>query len=160
MYEFRAEHCILESCHLPQGVTTQNVPEHLIPTDDNSCAGLPCTLKLAVGAQVTLICKIMCEDGLVNGVRRVIVGFKWNSNQYQSGSLSAAVLVKCHDRRVGRIQAIQVRSADGTEAVEIQPISAKFFAPQGVTMQENTIAIATMLGCNYPQSKGTFFSLI
>ena len=33
VYEFKAEHCILESRH---GVTSRTVPEHLIPTDDNS----------------------------------------------------------------------------------------------------------------------------
>ena len=104
-------------------MTTRTVPEHLIPTDENSCAGLPRTLKLAVGAQVMLRRNIMCEDGLVNGVRGVIVGFKWNSDHYQSGSLPAAVLVKFHDPRVGRIHAIQVPGADGTEAVEIRPSS-------------------------------------
>ena len=52
VYEFKAEHVILEFCHLPQGVTFQDVPEHLIPKDDNNCAGLPHTLKLALGAQV------------------------------------------------------------------------------------------------------------
>ena len=72
MYEFKTEHCILESCHVPQ------VPEHLIPTDDNSCAaaGLPLTFKLAVGAQVMLRRNIMCEDGLMKWVRGVIGGFK------------------------------------------------------------------------------------
>ena len=33
-------------------------------------------LKLAVGAQVMLRRNIMCEDGLVNGVRGVIVGYR------------------------------------------------------------------------------------
>ena len=40
VYKFKAEHVILESCHLPHGVTSWDVPEHLIPKDDN-CAGLP-----------------------------------------------------------------------------------------------------------------------
>jgi len=142
VYEFKAQHCILESRHLPQGVTSRTVPEHLIPTDDNSCAGLPHSLKLAVGAQVMLRRNIMCEDGLVNGVRGVIVGFKWNTEcQYQPGSLPAAVLVKFHDPRVGRIHAIQVPGANGVEAVEIRPISAKFFAPQGVTLQRTQLPL-------------------
>ena len=83
----------------------------------------------------------MCEDGLMNGVRGVIIGFKWNSGQYQSGSLPAAVLVKFHDPRVGRIHAIQVPGAEGTEAVEIRLISAKFFAPQGVTLQRTQLPL-------------------
>jgi len=73
--------------------------------------------------------------------RGVIVGFKWNSDQYQSGSLLAAVLVKFHDPLVGRIHAIQVPGADGTEAVEIPPISAKFFVPQGITLQRTQLPL-------------------
>ena len=84
MYEFKAQHCILEFRHLPQGVTSRTVPEHFIATNDNSCAGLPCSLKLAVGAQVMLRRNIMCEYGLVNGVCGVIVGFNWSTEcQYQ-----------------------------------------------------------------------------
>ena len=80
---------------------------------------------------------IMCEDGLVNGARGEIVGFKWPDgadHQDQPGLLPAAVLVKFHDPRVGRIHSIPVPGCD-SEAVEIRPISAKFFAQQGVTLQ-------------------------
>ena len=49
VYEFNAEHVILESRYLPHGVTSRDVPERLIPKNDN-CAGLPHTLKLAVGS--------------------------------------------------------------------------------------------------------------
>ena len=48
VYEFNAEHVILETRYLPHGVTSRDVPERLIPKDDNNCAGLPHTLKLAV----------------------------------------------------------------------------------------------------------------
>ena len=54
VYNFKAEHVILESRSLPYGVASRDVPERLIPKDDNNCAGLPHTLKLAVGAQVML----------------------------------------------------------------------------------------------------------
>ena len=47
VYEFKAEHVILESHYLPHSVTSLDVPEHLIPKDDNNCAGLPHTLKVA-----------------------------------------------------------------------------------------------------------------
>ena len=49
---------------------------------------------------------IMCEDDLVNGARGEIMGFKWSNggdHQDQAGMLPAAVLVKFHDPRVGRI---------------------------------------------------------
>ena len=41
MYKFKAEHVILESHSHPHGVTSRDVPEQLIPKDDNNCAGLP-----------------------------------------------------------------------------------------------------------------------
>ena len=143
MYEFKAEHIILESRHLPHGVTSRDVPEQLIPKDDNNCAGLPHSLKLAVGAQVMLRRNIMCEDGLVNGARGVIVGFRWPGgadHQIRPGLLPEAVLVKFHDPRVGRIHSIPVPGCDG-EAVEIRPISAKFFAQQGVTLQRTQLPL-------------------
>ena len=93
-----------EEYNLPHGVTSRDVSEHLIPKDDNNCAGLPHTLKLALGAQVMLRRNIMCEDGLVNGVRGEIVGFKWSGSadrQDPPGMLPAAVLVKFHDPCVG-----------------------------------------------------------
>ena len=124
VYEFNAEHVILESRYLPHGVTSRDVPERLIPKNDNNCAGLPRTLKLAVGAQVMLRRNIMCEDGLVNGARGVIVGFKWldgADHQAQPGLLPSAVLVKFHDPRVGRIHSIPVPGCD-SEAVEISQI--------------------------------------
>ena len=52
---------------------------------------------------------IMCEDGLVNGTRGEIVGFKWSdgaNHQAQPGILPAAGLVKFHDPRVGRIHSV------------------------------------------------------
>ena len=143
VYEFKAEHVILESHHLPQGVTSRDVREKLIPKDDNNCAGLPHTLKLAMGAQVMLRRNIMCEDGLVNGTRGEIVGFKWSvgaDHQDQPGMLPAAVLVKFHDPCVGHIHSIPVPGCD-CEAVEIRPISAKFFAQQGVTLQRTQLPL-------------------
>ena len=126
-------------------MTSRDVPQRLIPKDDNNCAGLPYALKLAVGAQVMLRRNIMCEDGLVNGSRGEIVGFKWSDgadHQTQPGNLPASVLVKFHDPRVGRIHSIPVPSCD-TEAVEIRPISAKFFAQQGVTLQRTQLPLVT-----------------
>ena len=131
VYEFKAKHVILESCYLPHGVISRDVPEQLIPKDDNNCAG------------VMLRRNIMCEDGLVNGARGEIVGFKWSGSadrQDHPGMLPVAVLVKFHDPRVGRIHFIPVPGCDG-EAVEIKPISAKFFAQQGVTLQRTQLPL-------------------
>ena len=86
---------------------------------------------------------IMCEDGLVNGARGEIVGFKWSGgvdHQDQPGMLPAAVLVKFHDPRVGRIHSIPVPGCD-CEAVEIRPILTKFFAQQGVTLQQTQLPL-------------------
>ena len=52
--EFKAEHIILESRYLPHGVTSRDVPEQLIPKNDNNCAGLPHTVQLTT--KFTLAC--------------------------------------------------------------------------------------------------------
>ena len=46
--------------------------------------------------------------------------------------------MKFHDPRVGRIHSIPVLGCD-CEAVEIRPISAKFFAQQSVTLQRTQL---------------------
>ena len=128
VYKFKAKHAILESCSLPHGVTPRDVPERLIPKDDNNCAGLPHTLKMAMGAKVMLRRNIMCEDGLVSCTRGEVVGFKWSDgadHQVQPGILPAAVLVKFHDSRVGCIHSIQVPGCD-SGAIEIMPVLGKF----------------------------------
>ena len=55
MYEFEAEHSIVESSRLMPGVVShQEVPESLIPSSDRDCAGLSRKVKLDIGAQVML----------------------------------------------------------------------------------------------------------
>ena len=100
IYEFSADHSILESSK--QAVA-------LIPPDDNNCAGLARTVKLAVGAQVMLRRNIMCENGLENGAQGVVVKFTWpngESDQPETGALPQNVLIKFHDPRVGRINCV------------------------------------------------------
>ena len=78
MFEFKGEHSIVDSDSARQSygvVQHVDVPERLIPPDDNDCAGLPRSLKLAVGAQVMLQRNILCEDGLVNGTRGIVVSW-------------------------------------------------------------------------------------
>ena len=87
VYEFEAEHLIVESTRqMPGVVSHETVPESLIPSCDRDCAGLQRRVKLAVGAQVMLRRNIICEDGLVNGARGIIVGFSWPEadNQFRN----------------------------------------------------------------------------
>ena len=48
--------------------------------------------------------------------------------------------MKFHDPRLGRIHSTQVPCCD-SGAVEIMPISAKFFAQQGVTLQRTQLPL-------------------
>ena len=60
------------------------------------CASLPHVLKLAVGAKVMLQRNILCEDGLVNGARGIVIAFRWRNGrttQAADGELPEAVLV-------------------------------------------------------------------
>ena len=96
---------------MPGVVSHQTVPESLIPSSDRDCAGLQCRVKLAVGAQVMLCCNIICEEGLVNGARGIIVGFSWpdgNTSQPHKGALPQNVYVKFHDPRVGLVSWVTI----------------------------------------------------
>ena len=48
--------------------------------------------------------------------------------------------MKFHDPRVGRIHSVPVPGCY-TEAVEIRPVSAKFYAQQGVTLQRTQLPL-------------------
>ena len=141
VYKFEAEHAILESARQAIGVVSHSaVSEALIPKNDRDCAGLPRTVSLAVGAQVMLRRNIVCEEGLVNGARSIVVGFMWPDGREgpsELGTLPNSVLVKFHDARIGRVSRVTVSDEDGLEVdtVPIEPISAKFYGRQGVTLQ-------------------------
>ena len=147
VYKFEAEHAILESSRQAVGVVSHSaVSEALIPKDDRDCAGLPRTVSLAVGAQVMLRRNIVCEEGLVNGARGIVVGFTWPEGREgpsEPGVLPNSVLIKFHDARVGRVSRVTVSDEDGLEvdAVPIEPISAKFYGRQGVTLQRTQLPL-------------------
>ena len=116
VFEFKGEHSIFDSDSARQSygvVQHVDVPERLTPPNDNDCAGLPRSLKLAVGAQVMLRRNILCEDGLVNGARGIVVGFTWPDGQQTQPQ---NVLVKFHDPHIGRISRVSVED-DDAEAV-------------------------------------------
>ena len=76
---------------------------------------------------------ILCEDGLVNGARGIVVGFTWPDGQQtqpQIGQLPQNVLVKFHDPCVSRNSQVSVE--DDAEAVPIEPVTEKFYGQEGV----------------------------
>ena len=76
-----------------------------------------------------LIHNNMCEDELVNGVRGVVVGFKWPGgakDQSESGALPDLVLVKFHDACIGQMHCVHVPNAAEVAAVAIKPVTARF----------------------------------
>jgi hypothetical protein len=54
----------------------QTIRRQISPEADN-CGGLEQEMKMAVGARVMLRRNIGTEDGLVNGVMGIVVGFEW-----------------------------------------------------------------------------------
>ena len=144
LYTFEAEHAILQSRgQFYANVQYNDVPERLIPQDDKECAALPRRLKLAVGARVMLHRNINCGDGLVNGARGQIVGFKWPGNasdQSKPGELPVEVYVRFLDPNVGRISRVPVSSGE-QDVVPICPISARFYGKEGTLLQRTQIPL-------------------
>uniref|UniRef100_A0A1X7V8L8 ATP-dependent DNA helicase n=1 Tax=Amphimedon queenslandica TaxID=400682 RepID=A0A1X7V8L8_AMPQE len=139
IYEFDAEHSIVEPTTLIPGVVShEEVPESLIPFNDRDCAGLSRKVKLAIEAQVMLQRNIICEEGLVNGARGIIVGFSWPNgadDQAKKGDLPQKVYVKFHDTRVGLVSRVTINDLSEQEPLPIEPVMAKFYGKQGVTLQ-------------------------
>ena len=80
---------------------------------------------------------INCGDGLVNGARGQIVGFKWPGNasdQGKPGELPVEVYARFLDPNVGRISRVPVSSGE-QDVVPIRPISARFFGKEGTLLQ-------------------------
>ena len=141
VHTMTATHVLLECRRLPHGaVNYGQVPEQLIPEDDKVCAGLPRQVKLALGAEVMLRRNIKCGEGLVNGARGTVVGFKWSSNNITPGELPREVYVKFHDSKVGQLSMVPVNDGE-QEAVPIEPLSAKFHGLQGTVIQRTQIPL-------------------
>ena len=146
IYEFTATHTLVECGDLPPGVARSGeVPAQYIPRDDNDCAGLPHVLKLAVGAKVMLRRNILCEDGLVNGARGVVVAFRWRNGgttQAADGELPEAVLVKFDDPRVGRLTHITALFGNcSVEAIEVKPNTAQFHGKHSSVLQHTQVLL-------------------
>lgn len=75
----------------------QNVPNHLIPTDERDAGGLLQTLQISVNARIMLIRNINTKDGLVNGAMGTVYSFTW------IGEEITEINVLFDDRNVGRL---------------------------------------------------------
>ena len=70
------------------------------------------------------------------------MGFTWpdgQPTQPRIGQLPQNVLVKFHDPRVGRISRVSVEG--DAEAVPIEPVTAKFYGREGVTLQRTQLPL-------------------
>ena len=136
LYMFEAEHAILQSrVQFYANVQYNEVSERLIPQNDKECA------ESAVGARVMLRRNINCGDGLVNGNRGQIVGFRWPgnaSNQSKPGELPVEVYVRFLDPNVGRISRVPVSSGE-QDIVPIRPISAQFYGKEETLLQRTQV---------------------
>ena len=87
---------------------------------------------------------IICEEGLVNGARGIIVGFSWpngTNDQAKKGDLPQKVYVKFHNSRVGLVSRVTLERSSEQEAVPIEPVTAKLYGKQGVTLQRTQLPL-------------------
>ena len=86
---------------------------------------------------------IYCSDGLVNGARGTIVGFKWSRNarhQSMPSELPTEVYVRFLDPNVGKLSEVPV-VLEQQDVVPIQPISAHFYGKEGTLLQRTQIPL-------------------
>ncbi|XP_011410068.1 PREDICTED: ATP-dependent DNA helicase PIF6-like [Amphimedon queenslandica] len=125
--EYNDKHSIVETTTLIPGVVShEEVPESLISSNDRDCAGLS------------------RKEGLVNGARGIIVGFSWPngaSDQAKKGNLPQKVHVKFHESCVGLVSRVTINDSSEQEAVPIEPVTAKFYGKQEVTLQHTQLPL-------------------
>jgi ATP-dependent DNA helicase PIF1 len=117
IYEFDAEHVVINSRDLPVGGTSHAVPADWIPESDDDCGGLTAKLRLGVGSRIMLRRNVNIADGLVNGATGVVISFEWANgatDQQEKGELPERVWVKFDNPRVGRLQQAGVWARDST----------------------------------------------
>ena len=87
----------------------------------------------------------MCEDGLLNGARGVVVAFCWRNGgttQAADGELPEAVLVKFDDPRVGRLTHITALLRNSSiEAIEVKPITAQFHGKHSSMLERTQVLL-------------------
>ena len=143
VFEFKGEHSCANSDSARQSysvVQHVDIPEKLIPPNDNDCAGLLRSLNLTVSAQIMLQQNILCADGLVNRACRIVVGFNWPDGQlrsFQIGQLPENVVIKFHNLLVSRISRVSVER--NAKAVPIKPVTVKLYGQEGVTLQRTQL---------------------
>uniref|UniRef100_A0A1X7UC87 Uncharacterized protein n=1 Tax=Amphimedon queenslandica TaxID=400682 RepID=A0A1X7UC87_AMPQE len=89
---------------------------------------------------------IICEEGLVNGARGIIVAFSWSNgadDQAKKGDLPQKLYVKFHDPCVGLVSRVTIDDSTEQEAVPIELVMAKFYGKQGVTLQRTQLPLLT-----------------
>uniref|UniRef100_A0A1X7V695 Uncharacterized protein n=1 Tax=Amphimedon queenslandica TaxID=400682 RepID=A0A1X7V695_AMPQE len=97
---------------------------------------------------------IICEKGLVNGARGKIVGFSWPNgagDQAKKGDLPQKVYVKFHDPRVGLVSCVTINDSSDHKGVRIEPVMAKFYGKQGVTLQCKQLPLLPCWAATYTQ---------
>ena len=157
---FETSHVILESRRCTHGALSyEHIREELIPKDDKECGGLPRRLKLAVGAELMLRRNIKCGDGLVNGARGIMVGFKWPGNVKNPpspGALPEYVHIKFHDPRVGKLNKVPIENGH-QEVVPIEPMSVRFYGRQGTVLQRTLLPLILWWAATLHKVQGLSF---
>ena len=89
------------------------------------------------------------------------MGFSWPNganDQAKKGDLPQKVYVKFHDPRVGLVSRVTIDDdSSEQEAVPIEPVTAKFYGKQGVTLQRTQLPLLPCWAATIHKVQGLSF---
>jgi hypothetical protein len=161
-YTINCIHTIIGQRGRAPGLVSYNdIPNRLIPDDDDLCGGLKKQLVLAVGTRVMLRNNIFVQDGLVNGATGVIVGLQWNYGgcQQTPGELPSGALVCFDDARVGVLTRstginVQLQQQFGVGTIAIEPYQVRFMCHEGTLVQRSQLPLISCFAATIHKCQG------
>lgn len=135
----------IEAIHFSQNSTI--VPNHLIPSDDSECGGLPRVIYFTTNARVMLIRNILTSDGLVNGAQGYIKSINFTTD---NKNMPQSISVIFDNPNIGKLY----NCNSSTNAIEIKPLTVKFYGKQGLEIERTQFPLIPSYAITIHKSQG------